>query len=232
VGPEGTVILRYRKLNDTQCYLPTSTNPGDIYSAYVERYGLEGLFPVVDTPIGRLACLTCYDVNFPEVARCLALRGAEILCMPTGEGYTFQAKHRLMKRARAYENTCYLVTANHGEFIGRRPRHQQRGYSEIIDFTGETVALADGPGECTVSGRIDLRALREARHRVDFFNFLVGLRASLYAPIYANAPTWPLDGWLDHPLQSNEEAVAMGEAIRDRLYAQGIFVPPPGTGRR
>lgn len=226
VGPSGDVILRYRKLNDTQAYLPTSTNPGDIYTAYVERYGVEGLFPVVDTPLGRLACMTCFDVNFPEVARCLALRGAEVLVMPTGEGYSFSRKHRLMKQARAWENSCYLVTANHGEFIGHRPRHQQRGYSEIIDFNGDVVECADGPGECTVTGRVDLRALRDRRARVDDRNFLVGLRASLYAPVYASAPAWPLDAWLGRPMESNQEAMAMGRQVRDRFYERDVFARP------
>lgn len=226
VGPDGDVILRYRKLNDSQAYLPTSTNPPDLYSAYLERYGVEGLFPVVDTPLGRLACMTCFDVNFPEVARCLALRGAEIILMPTGEGYSFQAKHRLMKQARAYENGCYVITANHGGFIGHRPASQQRGYSEIINYRGDSIACADGPGECTISGLVDLAALRDHRGHVSDHNFLVGLRASLYAPIYADAPTWPLDGWLDQPMTSNTEAVAMGERILQRLYDNDVFARP------
>jgi len=226
VGPGGEVVLRYRKLNDTQTYMPTSTNPGDIYSAYVERYGIQALFPVVDTEIGRLACLTCYDINFPEVARCLALQGAEVLVMPTGEGYSFHRHHRLMKRARAYENTCYLVTANHGGFVGRRPNAQQRGYSEVIDFHGDPVACADGPGEATISGRVDLAALRDARARVGDHNFLVALRASLYAPQYAAAEHWPLDHWAGAPLRDNAEALALGQDVRESLYRSGVLVRP------
>lgn len=226
IGPTGEVILKYRKLNDVQAYIPTSTNPGDVYTEYVERYGYDALFPVVDTEIGRLACMTCYDINFPEVARCLALKGAEILCMCTGEGYSFSRKFHLLRQARAYENACYIVMANHGRFIGPRPEFQQRGYASIIDPRGEIVEQADGPGECTVTGLIDLEGLRKQRSRVDFFNFLVGLRASLYAPVYQNAPCWPLDGWKDHPIQRNAEAVEMGERVRNGLYERGILVPP------
>lgn len=80
VGPSGEVILKYRKLNDSQTGVPCSTNPGDFLQQYVEFHGgPEALFPVVDTPLRRLGCLTCYDIRFAEVARCLALRGAEVL---------------------------------------------------------------------------------------------------------------------------------------------------------
>lgn len=226
IDPQGEMILKYRKLNGTQIGISTNTNPGDMYAAYVERYGRDALFPVVDTPIGRLACLTCYDVNFPEVARCLALKGAEVLLMPTGDGYYFAREHRLMKQARCYENSCYLVTATHGEFVGRRPRFVQRGYSEIIDMNGNPVRTIDGPGECTLTGLVDLRALRLKRSRPGYFNFIVGLRSSLYAQVYAEAPTWPLDTWGEEIMQSNAEAHAKGREILEELYARGVFARP------
>mgnify|MGYP003341905575 CR=1 FL=1 len=74
LDPQGRVALIYRKL-----YAMTGkTRPGDVYDEYVRRYGgPHALFPVLRTPYGNLGCLVCYDINFPEVARCLALNGAE-----------------------------------------------------------------------------------------------------------------------------------------------------------
>lgn len=227
IDPEGEMILKYRKLNATQMGIVCYTNPADMYSACMEHFdSIDDLFPVVDTPIGRLACLTAYDINFPELARCLVLKGAEILIMPTGEGYYYAKQHRLMRRARCYENSCYLVTANHGEFIGGRPRFVQRGYSEIFDMNGDSVATIDGPGEATLSGLIDLRALRLKRSRTGFFNFVVNLRASLYAQIYKEAPTWPLDHWGKETMKNSDEASALGKEILEGLYEKDIFVRP------
>ncbi|MDZ7677757.1 MAG: nitrilase-related carbon-nitrogen hydrolase [Acidimicrobiales bacterium] len=68
VGPDGVLAL-YRKLHlfagEKQIFLP----------------GDQGL-PVVDTPHGRIGVCVCYDLRFPEVARVMALRGAEIVASP------------------------------------------------------------------------------------------------------------------------------------------------------
>ncbi|MFQ5542435.1 MAG: nitrilase-related carbon-nitrogen hydrolase, partial [Candidatus Binatia bacterium] len=79
VSPEGKVILKYRKNNGPNNLNTTYTGPGDVYSEYIKRYGEDSMFPVAETEIGRLACLNCTDLVFPEMARCLALRGAEVL---------------------------------------------------------------------------------------------------------------------------------------------------------
>lgn len=229
IDNHGTMILKYRKTNDLQLPLPTNHNPGDMYDEYVEAYGEEALFPVVDTEIGRLGCVTCYDINFPEVARCLALKGVEVMIMPTGDGYSFAAEHGLMRRARAYENTAYLVCATHGRFVGGpRPADQQRGYSEIIDYRGRPVVTIDGPGEASATGIVDVQALRWARERLDYFNFLPGLRASLYARQYARAgeALWPLNGWSGRSIGGKAEAEVKKREIVEGLYARGIWQRP------
>ena len=76
IDPQGEIALRYRKMYS----LTGKTTPQDVYTEYCRLFGgPESLFPVLDTPLGRLGALVCYDIHFPEVARCLALRGAEIL---------------------------------------------------------------------------------------------------------------------------------------------------------
>lgn len=227
IDPKGNVALKYRKVNDTQIYSPTNTNTGDVYSRFVEMYGEDALFPVLDTPLGRLSCLTCYDINFPEVARILSLKGAEVIFMPTGDGYGWAKRHAIMRQARAMENMVYIVSVTHGKFMyGARPEHQQAGNSGITDFAGNITDIADGPGELTISGIIDIQSLRERRAMLNHFNYLVGFRGTLYAKYYEKAPTWPLDNWLEKPMRSNQEALELGQKILEGLYEKGIYVRP------
>ncbi len=204
IDGRGEIVLKYRKINGTTG--PTNTYPGDVYTRYVEMYGEDALFPVVDTELGKLACITCYDINFPEMARCFALKGAEVLLMPTGDGRPFFRKHSLMRQARAYENSCYIASATHGRFYGGvRPTFQQAGGSEIIDHNGNIIQHADGPGEAAISGIIELEALREKRRRIDFFNFLSCWRGEVYAREYLRHSSYAFDAWADRPIASNAE---------------------------
>ena len=71
IGPEG-ILYKYRKVNT---WIP--------YEVHASPHDLPGydepLFPVADTPIGRIGCAICYDWLFPEAMRQLAANGAEVL---------------------------------------------------------------------------------------------------------------------------------------------------------
>lgn len=56
-----------------------------IFERFVEVFGEDAIFPVVDTPIGRLGVMVCGFIQNPEVARALALKGVEVLIHPTAE---------------------------------------------------------------------------------------------------------------------------------------------------
>jgi predicted amidohydrolase len=71
IGPQG-LIYKYRKVNTWIPY-EVHTSPHDL-----EGYQ-EPLFPVADTPMGRIGCAICYDWLFPEALRQLAANGAEVL---------------------------------------------------------------------------------------------------------------------------------------------------------
>jgi len=82
-------------------------------------------YPVFDTDFGRIGMMICWDMQFVEPSRALALRGAEMILMPIWGGST------LLPRARAYENQVYLVSSGYGSFP-----------SAIISPEGEIVAEA------------------------------------------------------------------------------------------
>lgn len=227
MSPDGKVLLRYRKNNDP---LLSSTKPGDVFDEYVKKYGYDSLFPVAKTPIGTMGAMICYDVCFPEVSRMLAMKGAEIILHPTGEPYgEGRPGWECAKRARAFENSVYLLSANHGSMYGSPfPTFRSHGGSEIIDYKGDIVAQIQGPGEAMVTGMIDINMLRYRRNRAS----LTYMRPKLYAQAYAEFQGYPCDRMTNQPQDARlrlAEPDAMGkdavETVK-RHYEKGIFRKP------
>ncbi len=236
VGPDGEVVHRYHKLYAQT----TKTRPGDVYAEYTRRMGgPDALFPVLDTPIGRIGTLICYDINFPEVTRCLALRGAEIFLHITSEPRAPWRSENggwmLARRVRAYENVAYLAMANSGPVEGSMsPVDRCIGQSQIIDYNGQVMVEANTSNETMVHCEIDIEALRKRRARpyIDYhaegMNFLAEVNTAIHAPIYQKYQTWPADYWADTPIQHTEENHQVNaEVVRARIAA-GLQVPPEG----
>lgn len=207
VGPSGKVELKYRQLNPETLngFLPV-TSPADVLDEYVRREGELPLFPVLDTPLGRLACLVGNDVNFFEHTRSLVLRGAEILLHLTAE--TTAASHPVweeMRRARAYENVAYFASVNNGGFLGSGgPRVRSRGHSEIISYEGKPLATADSAGEVVLHATISLQRLRYRRTEVRM-NFPAQSKIKMYGPTYRKVERIPNNVWVSRPLRSSDE---------------------------
>ena len=90
-----------------------------MWELYLDAYGYDSLFPVVKTNIGNLACIASEDILYPEVARCLAMRGAEVLLHATSEtGSPLVMQRKVAKLARAAENMAYVVSANSAGISG------------------------------------------------------------------------------------------------------------------
>lgn len=191
IDPAGRVVLRYRRL--VSMFAPT---PHDVWDPYLERYGLDGVFPVADTALGRLAAIASEEILYPEIARALALRGAEVFLHSTSEaGSPRLTPKDIAKRARALENLAYLVSANSGGFVGTDlPDRSTDGMSKIVDFLGE-VRVEAGFGESSVAcAEIDLAALRRYRRRPGMGNLLARQRLELFAPVYGGPPVHPANG--------------------------------------
>jgi predicted amidohydrolase len=177
----GNLVLRYRRL--ISMYTAT---PHDIWDKFVATYGAEAAFPVADTPLGRLACIASEEILFPEVARSLAVRGAEIFLHSSSEtGSPLATKKSIAKRARAVENLAYVVSANSAGIAGIDiPMSSTDGGSQIIDYEGRILAEA-GYGESMVAlTEIDPARIRHARNRIGMDNYLARLRLEPFASTY------------------------------------------------
>ena len=148
-------------------------NPWIPYEVHTSPHDLEGydepLFPVADTPIGRIGCAICYDWLFPEAIRQLAANGAEVLVRVSAYMDPWGATEpmnwwTIVNRCRALENMAYVVAANQGASLRHYPPYSWPGGSQIVDFDGRMLAEASpGPGERIVVAPIDITALRHER---------------------------------------------------------------------
>jgi predicted amidohydrolase len=187
IGPEG-ILYKYRKVNP---WIP--------YEVHSSPHDLEGydepLFPVADTPIGRIGCAICYDWLFPEAIRQLAMNGAEVLVRVSAYMDPWGATEpmnwwTIVNRCRALENVAYVVAANQGASLRHYPPYSWPGGSQIVDFDGRLVVEASpGPGERIVVGPVDVGALRHERESRQGHHMLAHLRTEAY-PIY-RAPVYP-----------------------------------------
>jgi predicted amidohydrolase len=112
---------------------------------------------VVDLGGFRLGLMTCYDLRFPELARALVDRGAEVLVVPAAwvAGPRKVDHWRTLTRARAIENTVYVVAA-------AQPGPRYSGHSIVVDPMGDVLAEA-GEDEETIGATLSSDLLDEAR---------------------------------------------------------------------
>ena len=187
IGPRG-ILSKYRKVNP---WLPFElhASPHDL-----PDYD-EPLFPVADTPIGRIGAAICYDWLFPEAMRQLAANGAEVMVRVSAYMDPWGATPPMdwwtvVNRCRALENMVYVVAANQAASRAHYPPFSWPGGSMIVDFDGRILAQADpGPGEKIVVAPIDLAALRDARRTRKLHPGLPHLRTEAY-PVYRQ-PVYP-----------------------------------------
>lgn len=209
IDPSGDVVLRYRRLNSM--FAPT---PHDVWSKYLDIYGIDGVFPVARTEIGNLAAIASEEILYPEIARAMALRGAEIFVHSSSEiGSPIDTPKAIAKRARAQENMAYVVSSNTaGIELSSLPVASGDGNSMVVDFKGRVLAESNSRETFTAFAEIDLGALRAARRKPAMTNFLARQRLELFAAVYAGKSPHPADS-----LIQNNEII-----IPDRQFFQRI----------
>ena len=134
-------------------------------------------FPVVELNGWKLGFLICYDLEFPENTRRLALAGAELILVPTANMVPFDFVADVTVRARAFENQCYVAYAN---YCGNEDQIHYCGQSSIAAPDGQRVALA-GLDEALIVATLDrqvIHAAQAANH------YLADRRPELYAALH------------------------------------------------
>ena len=114
--------------------------------------------PVLDLPMVRLGTVICYDNHFPEIARCLAIDGAELLVCPHAARFGAWPRSpaarrkavagvkdnwRLVHRCRAYDNGCYVALCNTAgrSAVGLRGvEANHAGGCLVVDPSGTVIA--------------------------------------------------------------------------------------------
>ena len=132
LGPDGKFIGKYRKVTLPRGEIEGGITPGNSY-------------PVFETPIGKIGMMICYDGFFPEVARELSNRGAEIIAWPVW------GCNPLLAAARACENHAYIVSSTYTD------HSRQWMTSSIFGHDGTSLATAKEWGTLAIA-EVDLNA--------------------------------------------------------------------------
>lgn len=130
--------------------------------------------PVFDSPLGKIGIMICYDIRFPELARTMAINGAEILIVPAQFPYPRLDHWRVLLQARAVENQCFVVAVNR---VGTFRETRFCGHSSVYDPWGELLS-GSGDEPTVVSADIDPTAVQRIRERLPS---LSARRDGLYA---------------------------------------------------
>lgn len=127
----------------------------------VDRFVSPGdCLSVWDTPYGNIGPLICYDIRFPEAARCLGLMGADILALPTNWPAGAESSPDFLTRARAWENRVYVLAANR---VGVERGRRFIGRSQIVAPSGEILHEAGADEETVLYADLDLAQARQKR---------------------------------------------------------------------
>jgi predicted amidohydrolase len=141
IGRDGAIAGRYRKTHPFCTEMLSRggwVTPGDEVC-------------VVDTDLGRIGIIICFDGDYPELSRITAVRGAEVIVRPSALLRSADI-WELTNRARAYDNHVYVVGAN---ATGADPGGVLYfGNSMVVTPVAEVVARA-ASHECWVSARLD-----------------------------------------------------------------------------
>ncbi len=173
IDADGAVLGIYRKshipLGAPGCYEKVYSNTGDTG------------FLAFETAYATIGSGVCWDQWFPESARIMALKGAELLFYPTAIGSDCHDHWETVMRGHAGANVTPLIAANRvGTEKGDLGEVTFWGRSFIAGPRGEILAKADRTSETFITHSFDLEEIRELRAHWGLFR---DRRPDLYGPL-------------------------------------------------
>jgi predicted amidohydrolase len=160
MSKEGEAVAYYRKTH-------LFTDEKEIFTA-----GNEWITVSVES--FRAGFLTCYDIEFPEPARALALKGVNLLIVNSANMEPYDYIHRLFICARALENQLFVAYCNR---IGSNEKYQYCGESAVIGPDGKIIAEFEKDAERVLM--IDISADNCKKSQSEFY-YLADCRPELY----------------------------------------------------
>jgi beta-ureidopropionase len=157
IDRDGRIVGKYRKTHLPQ--LP------EYQEKYYFKPGNLG-YPVFQVGGHRIGVYICYDRHFLEGPRVMALRGAEIVFIPTCTGF-YPELWELELRAHASFNTIFVAGVNRVgvEFEGQK--HPYYGNSMVVDPSGQVIARASSEEQMLIA-ELDMKRIVERRRRAPF----------------------------------------------------------------
>ncbi|WP_454296440.1 nitrilase-related carbon-nitrogen hydrolase [Salana multivorans] len=240
IDPRGEIVYqRYKATSDAyEGGMLGNMNPHDVWDEFIAKRGdgsvMDAIFPVARTEIGNIGIAICHEGVYPEVARGLAMNGAEIIIRPTLiEPAVQNGMWELQNRAHAMFNSAYVVAPNLGPEYRDDGGVQDLfgGNSMIVGPRGQILTRQQGwtTGDSFVTTTLDIEALRRARVANGLYNQFKDLRTEQYRAIY-DEPIYPKNQYLDAP--PSEGWLAREERTRakniERLIERGVLTPPTG----
>ncbi|KYD11723.1 carbon-nitrogen hydrolase family protein [Saccharococcus caldoxylosilyticus] len=154
VGPKG-LIGSYRKIH--------------LWDKENIRFAKGNEYPIFDLGFARLGVQICYEIGFPEGARILSLKGADIVVYPSAFGKERLYVWDIATRSRALENGIYVIACNR---TGKeRGKTEFGGFSRIVDPKGKIIVEASSEDE-VILAEVNLNDVKNQRREVPYLRDL------------------------------------------------------------
>ena len=159
INHKGEVLANHRK-----SMLPLSSKENLVF----DRGSKQTLITYKGLKIG---IVICYELEFPELVRKLALKGAQLILAPTAQSIHWPAASRYIARSRAFENGVYVAYAN---FMGKLHGIDFLGESKIIGPDGLDLSNAKKK-ETVITSIIDTSAITQVRKKMPYLKDIQNL---------------------------------------------------------
>lgn len=135
-------------------------------------------YPVFDTRFGKIGIMICFDAIYPEIARIMALRGADLLVVSTNWEKPYLDDYRLTMSARCLDNILPMACANR---VGRDCDLDFFGVSRITDPVGKVILEMAEDEEGFISAELDLE--ESAHLRKSYYTMFADRQPETYKPL-------------------------------------------------